>query len=124
PGMTAEGLHPHATCASSGRNAGPSMMTVLFLSARPRHLRHLSPRAGRGRIPSEAKRSDGIRVRGRLRRPEPVGKPPPPPFLSPPRAPAPNPPSPPPRGGGGAGRRAAPPEQTTSEGRHAGAVGR
>src|SRR5262245_37086878 len=25
PGMTAEGLHPHATCASSGRDAGPFM---------------------------------------------------------------------------------------------------
>src|SRR5262247_595599 len=47
-------------------------------------LLHLAPRAGRepapdlirGRIPSAAKRSDGIRVRGRLRESEPVGKPP------------------------------------------------
>src|SRR5262245_37630632 len=37
---------------------------------------HLSPRAGRGGIPSAAKRSDGIRVRGRFRESEPGAKPP------------------------------------------------
>src|SRR5215204_6270391 len=37
---------------------------------------HLSPRAGRGRISSEAKRSDGIRVRGPRRQSELEGSPP------------------------------------------------
>ena len=37
---------------------------------------HLSPLAGRGRIPSEAQRSDGIRVRGLGRRSEPAEEPP------------------------------------------------
>src|SRR5262249_29932646 len=34
---------------------------------------HLSPIAGRGRIPSEAQRSDGIRMRGRLSESERIG---------------------------------------------------
>src|SRR5262249_54955383 len=36
-----------------------------------RHKLHLSPRAGRGRIPSVAKESEGIRVRGRGRESKP-----------------------------------------------------
>src|SRR5262245_11869443 len=61
-----------AACDSAVQagHAGQARMDGAFLSARPRHLLHLSPRAGRGRIPTEAKRSDGSRVRGRLGRPE------------------------------------------------------
>src|SRR5262245_63165904 len=46
-------------------------------------LLHLSPRAGRGRIPSEAKRSAGIRVRGRFHTLRIAGRPPHPTCFAP-----------------------------------------
>src|SRR5437667_272630 len=67
---------------------------------RRRGLLHLSPRAGRGRIPSEAQRSEGIRVRGRRRESEPDGIAPPPPLLLLSYRPPPSRP-PPPRGARG-----------------------
>src|SRR5205823_3025043 len=42
----------------------------------PGRLLHLSPRGGRGRIPSEAQRSEGIGVRGRVRESELTESPP------------------------------------------------
>src|SRR2546429_5621097 len=78
------------------------------MSARAGPLAPLSPRAGRGRIPSEAQRSEGIRVRGRYRESRPTeSPPPPPPPPPPPRLPPPLAPSPPPRRGGAV--RATPP---------------
>src|SRR5205807_364430 len=87
--MTVESMFSmnSATATMSGIRRSRLMLVLLMLLnacsvtggaiVRGRAACSTSPRrAGRGRIPSEAKRSDGIRVRGRHRESEPVDAPP------------------------------------------------
>src|SRR5262245_26356779 len=74
-GRVSPGMPCHLRHLSPGGGRGIALERVSW-GGRKSHLRPLPRRGGRGRIPSAAKRSEGIRVRGRSRESELADKPP------------------------------------------------